>query len=98
MRSAIPELTNEVPALPFRQGWGLGLALVLEDVPGMRRAGTGSWAGLFNCYYWIDRTTGLAGALFTQVLPFFDMGVVQTLLGFEATVYTGVAAVEAQPV
>ena len=59
MRSALPELTNDVPALPVPQGWGLGLNLLLQDIPGMRRAGTGSWAGLFNCYYWIDRATGV---------------------------------------
>jgi methyl acetate hydrolase len=60
---------------------------MLEDIPGMRRAGTGDWAGLFNCYYWIDRATGMAGALLTQVLPFFDLSVLQTAIGFEAAVY-----------
>ena len=53
----MPELTNDVPSLPFKQGWGLGLHLLLEDVPDMRRAGTGDWAGLFNCYYWVDPAT-----------------------------------------
>ena len=72
MESAIPELTNDVPALPFRQGWGLGLHLMLEDVPDMRRAGSGDWAGLFNCYYWLDPATGVTAAIFTQLLPFFD--------------------------
>jgi methyl acetate hydrolase len=87
MRSTIPELTNDVPSVPLRQGWGLGFRLMLEDIPGMRRAGTGDWAGLFNCYYWIDRATGVAGALLTQVLPFFDLSVLQTAIGFEAAVY-----------
>jgi len=92
MRSAVPELTNDVPALPFKQGWGLGLSLVLEDVPGMRRSGTGSWAGLFNCYFWVDRASGVAAALMTQVLPFFDARIVETLLGFEGAVYAHLAA------
>ena len=92
MKSAIPELTNDVPALPFKQGWGLGFALVLEDIPGMRRAGTGNWAGLFNCYFWIDRKSGVAGALMTQLLPFFDLRVVETLLGFEMGVYAQLGA------
>jgi len=90
MRSALPELTNDVPALPVPQGWGLGLNLLLEDIPGMRRAGTGSWAGLFNCYYWIDRATGVTAAIFTQVLPFFDMRIVQTMLKFNGAVFSGV--------
>ena len=92
MRSAIPELTHDVPAMPFRQGFGLGLHVVLEDIPGMRHAGTGDWAGLFNCYYWIDRGTGVAGALLTQVLPFFDPQVVEASLGFEAAVYAVLGA------
>ncbi len=85
--SAVPELTNDVPALPFKQGFGLGFSLMLEDIPGMRRAGTGNWAGLCNSYFWIDHASGLAATLMTQILPFFDAGVVQTLLGFEASVY-----------
>jgi methyl acetate hydrolase len=85
--SAVPELTNDVPAPPFKQGFGLGFSLMLEDIPGMRRAGTGNWAGLCNSYFWIDHTSGIAATLMTQIVPFFDPGVVETLLGFEASVY-----------
>jgi methyl acetate hydrolase len=92
MRSADPELTNDVPKLPFAQGWGCGLQLILEDIPGMRRAGTGNWAGLLNSYYWIDRTSGVTAALFTQVLPFFDARVVETALGAELAVYAQLGA------
>lgn len=85
--SAVPALSNDVPALPFKQGFGLGFSLMLEDIPGMRRAGTGDWAGLCNSYFWIDHASGIAATLMTQILPFFDVGAVQTLLGFEASVY-----------
>jgi methyl acetate hydrolase len=92
MRSAVPELTNDVPSLPVAQGFGLGFHLMLEDIPGMRRAGSGDWAGLFNCYYWIDRASDLAGAILTQVLPFFDERIVETAAGFEQAVYVDVGA------
>jgi len=95
MRSAVPELTNDVPSLPVAQGFGLGFHLVLEDIPGMRRSGTGDWAGLFNCYYWIDRATGVAGAVLTQVLPFFDERIVERALAFEAAIYAQVGAATA---
>jgi methyl acetate hydrolase len=95
MRSASPELTNDVPSLPFRQGWGLGLHLLLEDVPGMRRAGSGDWAGLFNTYYWIDPATGITAAIFTQLLPFFDLRMVETLLQFEQGIYAQLGAATA---
>ena len=85
--SAVPALSNDVPALPFKQGFGLGFSLMLEDIPGMRRAGTADWAGLCNTYFWIDPASGIAATLIPQVLPFFDAGVVQTLFGFEGSVY-----------
>jgi methyl acetate hydrolase len=88
--SALPRLTNEVPALPVAQGWGLGLQLLLEDIPGMRRAGSGFWAGLFNCYYWIDPPTGIAAAILTQVLAFFDARIVETMLSFNAALFAAV--------
>lgn len=91
MHAAVPELSNDVPALPFAQGWGLGFRLVLEDMPGMRRAGTGDWGGLFNCYYWIDQASGVVGAVLTQVLPFYDAKIVEMAAGFEQGVYAEVA-------
>lgn len=92
MKSAVPELSNDVPSLPVPQAWGLGFHLTLADLPGMRSNGTGDWAGVFNSYYWIDRAKGIGGVLMTQVLPFFDQQVVQTLVGFEMAVYQQVGA------
>jgi len=86
-KSMMPELSNDVPALPVPQGWGLGFHLTLADLPGMRSNGTGDWAGLFNSYYWIDRARGVGGVLMTQLLPFFDMATIETLMGFEMAVY-----------
>jgi CubicO group peptidase (beta-lactamase class C family) len=92
MRSCVPELSNDVPALPVPQGWGLGFHLVKVDIPGMRSAGTGDWAGIFNTYYWIDRSAGIGGLFMTQVLPFYDAKIVDTLLAFEVAVYAQVGA------
>jgi CubicO group peptidase (beta-lactamase class C family) len=87
MESTMPELSHEVVSMPFEQGWGLGFHLVLEDVPGMRRAGTGDWSGLMNCFYWLDRASGVAAVWCTQVLPFFDGSVLEAVIGFEQAVY-----------
>jgi len=84
-----PELSNVVPPFPFAESWGLGFHLAMEDVPDARRAGTGDWAGLFNLYYFIDRATGVGAMLLTQLLPFFDQGVVETFMLIEGTVYAG---------
>jgi methyl acetate hydrolase len=90
--SAIPELSHDIPSLPFSQGWGLGFHLFTEDLPGLRRAGSGDWAGLFNSYFWLDRTSGIAVAFLTQVLPFFDPGIIDTLQAIEQATYAEIAA------
>jgi methyl acetate hydrolase len=90
IHSVDPQLANDIPAPPVPDTWGLGLHLVLADLPGMRRAGTGDWGGLPNCYYWIDRAAGVCGAVLTQVFPFFDQRIVETAQGFEAAVYAEV--------
>lgn len=87
MKSALPEISNDVPAAPFGQGWGYGFHLFTEDLPGLRHTGTGDWAGLFNCYFWIDRSAGVASVFLTQVLPFYDERVIETALTIEATIY-----------
>ena len=86
-KSMNPEWLNDVPARPVPRGWGLGFQLTLVDLPGMRSKGTADWAGSYNCYYWIDRTKGIGGVLMTQLLPFFDMPVIETLVAFERAVY-----------
>lgn len=52
--AAIPT-ADPVSTADFNAGpgwkWGLGLLLNTEDIPGMRRAGTGSWAGLCNTHF-----------------------------------------------
>jgi methyl acetate hydrolase len=90
IRSAVSELSNDISALPFAQGFGLGIHLFLEDIPGMRRAGSGDWAGICNCYFWIDRTAGVAATLLTQVLPFYDARILEAASGFEQAVYAEV--------
>lgn len=97
MKSALPELSNDVPSMPVPQSWGLGFHLTLADLPGMRSQGTADWAGIFNSYYWIDRSKGIGGVLMTQLLPFFDMPVVETLMGFEMAVYQQVGAAAPAP-
>jgi methyl acetate hydrolase len=90
--SKMPELSNDVPALRVPQNWGLGFHIMLADLPGMRSSGTGDWAGIFNSYFWIDRSKGIGAVLMTQLLPFYDMQVVELLVAFEMAVYRQVGA------
>ena len=67
--------------------WGYGLLLNTKDVPGRRRAGSGTWAGLLNTHFWVDRTTGVTGAVYTQSLPFVVPEVFGVYTDFETALY-----------
>jgi methyl acetate hydrolase len=86
------ELSNPVELLDVPQGWGLGFHVYSIDLPGMRSAGSGDWSGLFNTFYWIDRKAGIGAVIATQLLPFFDGKMVETILNFEAAVYAELGA------
>jgi CubicO group peptidase (beta-lactamase class C family) len=67
--TADPPITDALRVGPGWK-WGYGLLLNTEDLPGMRRAWSGGWAGLFNTHFWIDRTTGICASIYTNSLPF----------------------------
>ncbi len=67
--------------------WGYGLLLNTSDIPGRRRAWSGAWAGVFNTHFWIDRTTGITGAIYTQFLPFVTPESLTVYEDFEKALY-----------
>lgn len=56
-------------------------------VPGMRSAGSLTWAGTGNTHFWIDPVKDIAGIFMTQMLPFCDSRFMQTFAAFEREVY-----------
>ncbi len=55
MTSALPERSNRVELFPgMVKRWGLGFMITTADAPPGRAAGSLTWAGLGNTYYWID--------------------------------------------
>ena len=67
--------------------WGYGLLLNTHDIPGMRRAGSGAWAGLLNTHFWVDPSAGVTGAIYTQFLPFVTPEAYQVYVDFEKALY-----------
>jgi methyl acetate hydrolase len=67
--------------------WGYGLLLNTADVPGRRRAWSGAWAGLLNTHFWVDRTTGITGAIYAQFLPFVTPEALKMYADFETELY-----------
>lgn len=86
--TAMPAMTFAFDFFPgIEKRWGLSYMINQADIPGMRRAGSLAWAGLRNTYFWIDRTSGVAGAFFTQMLPFADPETLAVYEAFERAVY-----------
>ena len=73
LKTTNPALSNDVDFFPGKRlRWGLGHMINLDPVSEGRRAGSLTWAGLFNTYYWIDPTMRIAGVIMMQILPFAD--------------------------
>lgn len=91
LRPHLAWLSNEANFYPaMKQKWGLSFLINTEATAEGRSAGSLSWAGLSNAYYWIDPTKRTTGVLAAQVLPFFDGPAVDLFRAFERAV-AGVA-------
>lgn len=87
-KSAKPEIFSEgefYPGVP--KSWGLTFLINEEPLPNGCPAGALTWAGAFNSYFWIDKTTGIAGCYMSQVLPFFDARTSGHFFDFQNAVY-----------
>ena len=58
-----------------------------QDIPGRRRAGSQSWAGVLNTHYWFDPTADVAGLIMTQSLPFVEPPFMAAYDAFERSAY-----------
>jgi CubicO group peptidase (beta-lactamase class C family) len=88
MKTTNPARSNDVdlfPGAPIR--WGLGYMLNMEPGPNGRSAGTVSWGGIFNTYYWIDPAKRVTALIMTQILPFADTRTLKLYGQFERSVY-----------
>lgn len=96
IESASPIFTSEGEFLPgLEKGWSCGLMVSLEDSPKGRSAGSGSWAGLGNLYYWLDPKGGKLGLVMSEILPFMDKEVLRLFDELERAVYGHDSASEA---
>jgi len=90
LKTTNPGLSDDVDFFPgVRLRWGLGGMLNIDQVAGGRAAGSQTWAGLYNTYYWIDPASRLAGVIMTQILPFADRRALGVYRQFERGIYRG---------
>jgi CubicO group peptidase (beta-lactamase class C family) len=84
LKTTNPALSNDVDFFPgVRLRWGFGHMINIDPVPDGRKAGSLTWAGLFNTYYWIDPTMRIAGVIMMQILPFADRQALKAYRQFE---------------
>lgn len=86
LATADPQSSNTL-ALGRGFKWGYGLLLNTHDIPGQRRAWSGAWAGLLNTHFWVDRTTGVTAAIYSQFLPFVTDPALALYQNFEVALY-----------
>jgi methyl acetate hydrolase len=88
LETALPERSDDFSFIADgRDKWGLGFLITADQVAGKRSAGSLSWGGIYNTYFWIDRTRGVGGVILTQFLPFADPKALAVYDSFERGVY-----------
>jgi len=95
-KTIVPQLSNDVDfSVPFpNQNLKWRLSFLINTQPGVvgSSAGSLSWAGLANTYYWLDPTRRVTGVILTQILPGTDPLAGRTYGQFQAGVYKALAS------
>jgi methyl acetate hydrolase len=91
MRTTAPHFSNDVDFFPgISLKWGFGHMINMQPIPGGRSAGSLTWGGLFNTYYWIDPQKRIAAVFMTQIVPFADPRALGVYGAFERAIYARV--------
>ena len=93
LKTTVPALSNDVDLFPgVARKWGFGHMITMQAVAGGRSAGSLTWGGLLNTYYWIDPGRKVAAVFMTQVLPFADGRALRLYRQFERGIYAALKA------
>ena len=88
MVTAAPPITADCDPYPGTiKTHSFGFMRNESDIPGQRRAGSQSWAGVLNTHYWFDPKSDLAGIIMTQTLPFVEPPLLAAYEEFEKAAY-----------
>ncbi|KAJ5097072.1 beta-lactamase family protein [Penicillium angulare] len=93
---AKPELANATPLIPcdddLTEGWGLSFSLSHTKSATGREAGSGSWEGIANLYWFADRENGIGAIVASQILPYGDLQLLDCSDTVEKIIYDEVVA------
>lgn len=90
LKSVMPPFSVDAEMFAGEEkSWGLTFQIHEEASATGAPAGTLSWAGLANSFFWIDRENGLGGCYMSQLIPFAESPTVDTFYKFMSAVYEG---------
>jgi methyl acetate hydrolase len=87
LATALPRSRDFTFVADGRDKFGLGFLITTDHVPGKRSAGSLSWGGINNTYFWVDQSRGIAGVILLQYLPFADPTALAVHDAFERAAY-----------
>ena len=87
LKTALPRSADFNFIADGRDKFGLGFLITADQVPGKRSAGSLSWGGINNTYFWVDPSRGIAGVILMQYLPFADPKALALHDAFERAAY-----------
>jgi CubicO group peptidase (beta-lactamase class C family) len=88
VKTAQPDFSSDFSFVDDgRDKWGIGFMISTAGVKGKRSAGSLSWGGIDNTYFWIDQRRGIGGVILMQFLPFADAKALAAYDAFERGVY-----------
>jgi len=85
--SANQALSRNFPLGAGKDRWGLGFQLAAEKQANRRSPGSGTWAGIFNTHFFIDRDKDVGVIVMMQTLPFYDEASMRVYAGVEDALY-----------
>ena len=88
LKSFNKRLTLDYEIYPnVEKHWGYGLLINSKKMANKRKAGSGSWAGVLNTYFWVDPKSDVAGVFLTQTLPCYSPNLLNAFEKFEELAY-----------
>ena len=70
-----------------KNSWGYGVIINGQPLAQGRSAGSGSWAGVLNTYFWIDHKNDIAGVFLTHILNCYSHWLLKAFESFEELFY-----------
>jgi len=87
LASALPRSRDFTFVADGRDKFGLGFLITTDHLAGKRSAGSLSWGGINNTYFWVDPSRAIAGVILMQYLPFADPKALAVHDAFERAAY-----------